>query len=167
MGIAAMCHAQLGAKNKLSIGPEVALPMGDAADAYQLGYGLSLQGEYQLVQQFNLTASIGYLTFAYKKEIKDLLKAVGEKTSSSGSIPLKAGGKYYFSDKLYGGAEIGASFSTAKGGGTAFAYAPAIGINLPLANRYGLDVSIRFEGWSKEAATYRFFGLRAAFTFGI
>lgn len=152
---------------KLSVGPEFALPVGDLSDVYNLGLGASIQGELNVAKSLNLTASAGYLSFGYKKEFKDLLEAIGLEAKRDGGIPVKAGAKYYFGEIFYGAAEVGAAFSTTKGGKTAFAYAPGIGGAFKVSDKSSIDLGVRYESWSRSGGTSSFLGLRVAYAFGI
>jgi hypothetical protein len=152
--------------NKLSIGAELAIPTGNLSLIQSLGYGGSIQGEFVVAKSLALTGSAGYLTFAYKKEIKAGLKEAGIELDNQAGIPVKAGAKYYFGKLFYGAAELGASFSTSKDAGTAFVYAPTVGINLPISDKNNLDLGVRYESWSYEGAS-SFIGIRAAYAFGL
>jgi len=151
---------------KLSIGAELALPVGDLGLISSLGYGASLKGELNVAESLNLTASAGFLSFGYKKEFKDLFKAAGISMGSMSAIPLKAGAKYNFGQKFYAAAELGASFGLTEGGGTAFVYAPGAGIVLPLSSGKSVDIGVRYESWANQGNA-SFIGFRAAYTFGI
>lgn len=154
------------AVNKISVGADLAIPTGDLAVVSGLGFGGSVQGEFNVANSFNLTASIGYLSFGYKKEYKDLFNQAGIDIKNQGAIPVKAGGKYYFGKVFYGAAELGASFSTGEESATALVYAPSVGVNLALANKNSVDLGVRYEAWSKDG-TSSFIALRAAFAFGL
>jgi len=151
---------------KLSVGAELAIPTGNLSLIQSLGYGGSLQGEFKVAESLKITGSAGYLTFAYKKEIKDGFKEAGIELENQAGIPVKAGAKYYFGKVFYGAAELGAAFSTNKGAGTAFVYTPTVGISLPLSEKNNLDLGVRYESWSYEG-TSSFIGIRAAYAFGL
>ncbi|MGY0038166.1 hypothetical protein [Pedobacter sp. NJ-S-72] len=85
---------------------------------------------------------------------------------NAGVVPVKIGARYFISDSFYAGGEVGAAFITGDGGGTAFAYSPSIGFEFPLANKNAIDLSAKYEGWSKESSV-GFFGLRVAYNFGL
>lgn len=165
LGIYSTTNAQVVKVQKISLGTDFALPLGDSGDTHSFGYGASAMGEFKLIEKLNLTASAGYMHFSLKKDIRDLLKYFGDDTKGSGAIPLKVGAKYYFLEKLYVGAEAGATISTDEEGGTAFTYAPAVGTNIRISEKYGLDIGLRFEGWSRNGINQNFIGLRTAFVF--
>ena len=74
LGIAFTTKAQKeGAVNKISIGGDFLYPTtGLLKDSYNLGYGGTLQGEYNVYKKLNLTLSAGYLAMVYKQEVKDI-----------------------------------------------------------------------------------------------
>ncbi|WP_139422703.1 TonB-dependent receptor [Chryseobacterium mulctrae] len=164
-GVYSFSNAQVGKIQKISLGTDFALPLGDSGDTYSFGYGASAKGEFKLMEKLNLTASAGYMHFSLKKDIRDLLKYFGDDTKGSGAIPLKVGATYYFLQKLYVGAEAGAAISTDEEGGTAFTYTPTVGTNIRISEKYGLDIGLRFEGWSRNGINQNFIGLRTAFAF--
>lgn len=145
--------------SKLGVGVEFGLPVGDFGDYYNLGVGGSLVYQKPVAENLNFTASAGYISFK-SKEFAGL-------TTSFGTIPVKAGIRYFFAENFYGGAELGAAFSTEDGGGTSFAYAPGIGVEFPVADKAALDLGVRYEGWSRDSRTNGFVGIRAAFNFGL
>src|SRR5665647_787965 len=91
---------------KIGAGAMIGLPVGDLGDIASLAYGVDLLGEYALDPTFGLTLSLGYVDFALKRDYKNMLDELGLK-AKMGMIPVLVGGKYYFSDKLYGSAQIG------------------------------------------------------------
>ncbi|RYY35626.1 MAG: hypothetical protein EOP46_09375 [Sphingobacteriaceae bacterium] len=151
--------AQTTEAGKFSIGVEAGLPLGDAADVYSFGIGGSLKYELPVTEQFAVSLSAGYTNFMYKSEIKDLIDKSGE-----GFIPVKAGAKYYFSgtftEGFFGEAQLGATFGTADGAGTAFTYAPGVGYSF----NNGLEAGVRYEAWSNDG-TFNQLGLRLAYRF--
>lgn len=152
--------------SRISIGADLAVPTGDLAVISSLGYGGSLQGEFAVAKSLSLTASAGYLTFGFKKVFKDAFEEAGISVGNQSAIPLKGGAKYYFLKNVYGAAELGAALSTGEEGGTAFLYAPTVGISFPLAGKNAVDLGLRYESWSNEG-TSSFIGLRASFAFGL
>ncbi|MCZ4244495.1 hypothetical protein [Pedobacter punctiformis] len=160
LGLVASAQTE-GAVNKISVGPDFLLPVGDNGSNLSLGYGGSVQGEFNVATSLNLTASAGYISIAPKKEWKDL------GATNTGVIPVKAGVKYYFGGNFYGAAELGAAIFTDEGAGTAFSYAPTLGTSFSVSDKSSIDLGIRYEGWSKNSTTLSFVGIRAAFAFGL
>lgn len=155
------CLAQSN-PGKFSIGLEGGLPVGDYSDLYKFGIGGSLKYDLPVAPNFYVTFSAGYSSFQIKDEAKQLLRFFGSNQSSSGFVPLKVGGKYYFNNKgFFGEAQVGAAIATASGGGTAFAYSPGIGYTFDGS----FEAGVRYEAWSKSGSTFGQFGLRLAYCF--
>ncbi|WP_410222394.1 outer membrane beta-barrel protein [Pedobacter sp.] len=145
--------------SKIGVGADFAFPMGSFGDFYNFGVGGSLNYQAPIASKLNFVGEAGYLSFTTKKD------AFGN-TFSSGSIPVKAGVRYFIAENFYGQAQLGAAFSTETGGGTAFLYAPTLGVEFPVANKMAVDFGARYEGWSNNGTT-SFIGLRAALNFGL
>lgn len=141
-------------KINFSLGAEVALPIGDMGDVYSVGFGGSVQADYNLDETLALTLQAGYLNFSGKK-------VNGFKFPSTGIIPVMAGIKYTFGGNVYASAQLGAAFSTEDGGGTSFAYAPGIGYKFSP----NFDALLKYNGWSNDGASTSAIGLRVAYTF--
>ena len=143
---------------KFSVGAEIALPVGDFNKSNSIGFGGSAQAEYKAAESLGLTLNAGFLTFSGKT-------VEGFKVPSLSLIPVLVGAKYYFTEKVYGHAQLGLSFASTKLDGvsystSAFTYAPAIGF---MASE-NFDISLRYQAYSKSGTT-AFLGLRAAYTF--
>lgn len=146
--------------SKLGVGADFAFPVGDAANVLDFGYGGSLNLQIPVASKLNFTGSAGYLSFQTKKDL------LGN-TTSFGTIPVKAGLRYFLAENFYAGGELGAAFSTEKNGKTSFAYAPGLGFEFPVDDKLAVDIGARYEGWSANGATTSFIGLRAALNFGL
>ena len=139
---------------KFSVGAEVHLPIGDMGDAYSVGFGGTVQADYALDEQLALTLNTGYLNFSGKK-------IGGFKVPSAGLVPVLAGIKYTFAGNVYGSAQLGASFGTEKGQGTAFTYAPGVGYKFSP----NFDALLKYTGWSNDGSNTSAIGVRIAYTF--
>jgi opacity protein-like surface antigen len=152
--------AQTKGTSKFSVGAEFGLPVGDFSSISEVGFGGSLAYQHAVADKLYLTGNAGYLSFTGK----DL--GFGIKLNTQW-IPVKAGAKYFFANNFYGAAELGAVFSAGEGqSGNAFAYAPSLGMEFPVADKTSIDVGVRYEGWANNG-TLSFFGLRAALNFGL
>jgi opacity protein-like surface antigen len=145
--------------SKLGVGVEFGLPVGDFGDVFNLGVGGSLVLQIPVATNLNFTGSAGYLKFSNDSD--DIIEY------SVAAIPVKAGLRYYFAENFYGAGELGAAFYTGDNSTTAFAYAPGIGVEFPVANKAAIDLGVRYEGWSANSRTNSFVGIRAAFNFGL
>ena len=78
-----------------------------------------------------------------------------------GIVPLKAGIKYFPVKNVYIAGEAGVGFGTKKGQENSFVYAPSVG----LAFGDGLDVSIKFEDYTKYDGYASQLAVRLAYGF--
>jgi hypothetical protein len=143
---------------KFNAGVEVGLPIGDFSDISSIGIGTSAQGEYAASEKLGITLNVGYLTFSGKSVDLGILGSV--KLPSTSIVPILAGVKIYFSEKVYGHAQAGISIFN-NDLGTAFTYAPSIGV---MATEK-IDISLKYQAAAIDGATLSFLGLRAAYTF--
>ena len=155
---------------RLSVGPEIGLPIGSLKDSYNWNLGGSVQADIPVVQNLYVTVNAGYNNFF----IKDEFKQVGGKNMQL--IPVKAGLKYFpVGNIFYVQGEAGVSFLANKSDlqadkSTAFVYAPQIGALLKLAPKNYLDIGFRWESTSTfyDGGSYaNFLGLRVAYSFGL
>ncbi len=148
--------------SELSIGLEGGLPLNGwsagGQKLYSFGIGGSLKYAYNFDESVAATLQAGYINFMAKTVTVD-----GEtgKYPAIGQIPIKAGIRFSMG-QFYAEPQLGMSIFTASGGGssTAFTYAGNIGV---LASK-NFDVSLRYEGWSKDGNA-GFLGLRLAYVF--
>jgi hypothetical protein len=87
--------------SKVAIGVDAAfqLPLGKLADGTGVGVGGLMRGEYGLIPGLRATVRAGYV-YSLKKDNS------GFKTSVD-DIPIWAGAKYFVTEFLYAGAELG------------------------------------------------------------
>ena len=145
---------------KIGAGAMIGLPVGDLSNAASLAYGVDLLAEYAVDPSFGVALSLGYVDFALKSDYKNALNELGIK-AKMGMVPVLVGGKYYFSEMLYGSAQVGISFSTQSGGGSAFTFAPGIGYKI--SNNF--DLMLKYQSASKNGSSTAFIGLRAGLSF--
>jgi hypothetical protein len=159
VAVVAISAASFG-QGRFSIGPEIALPMGDWSDAIGLGIGGSLRYEGTINDNLNWLVTAGYLSFAEKDNS-------GLKFSA---IPVQAGLKYYFTESFngfYGGVDLGIhalkakadidGFGSISASETKFGIAPSIGYHLA-----SVDISAKYQIISDA----NYLGFRVAYVFG-
>ncbi|GAB1462446.1 outer membrane beta-barrel protein [Pedobacter sp.] len=149
--------------SKIGVGADFAFPMGDFGDKYNFGVGGSLNFQAPIANKLNFVGEAGYLSFT-GKEYTTL--GVTVKAPTFGTIPVKAGLRYFLAENFYAQGQVGAAFSTESGGGTSFVYAPSLGVEFPVADKMAIDFGARYEGWSNNGSI-SFIGLRAALNFGL
>lgn len=153
------------AQGRFSVGPEVAIPMGDFGDAVGLGIGASVRYEAPINENLSWMGTVGFISFA-KKSIDT---GFGDVDLSASIIPIQAGIKYYFTESFngfYAGAEAGLNLLKAKTSfdgesdsesETKFGFAPQIGYHISM-----IDISARYQ----VIADADYFGIRVAYVFG-
>lgn len=142
----------------IGIGVDAGLPIGKAGDVYSFIIGGSLQGEYKVASDLGLTLNAGYKSWSVKKSL------TGAGVSSTfGFVPILAGIKYYFTPAVYGSGQLGITFSTESGGGSAFTYAPGIGFQISK----NFDILAKYTGMSAKGGggTLSDVGVRLAYSF--
>ena len=102
---------------RLSLGVELALPMGDFADQTNLGVGGSLRYEHPLADsRLSLSGTAGVISFGGEEISSGVPNLLEFKvTTSSLMIPVQVGLKYYFMEPMDGGyldVETGVHIST-------------------------------------------------------
>lgn len=154
-------------KMALSVGGNVALPMGSFGDVAKVGFGGGAKFEYELQPNIMLTGSAQYLMFSAKDDI------VGVDWSI---IPILVGGKYFFSPGVYGMAELGMNFWSTKfktpeirvGGvvvvpaqevsssGSDFGFAFGAGYEMAMGKSGALDISAKYQQYASSTGAINF-----------
>lgn len=154
---------------RISVGPDAALPIGDFKDRYDWAIGGSVQGELPIAKNIFVTLNAGYSSFIKNDEY------TGPYKENLQLLPIKAGLKYFPVGNFFVQGEAGVSILLNKDDvgaskSATFAYAPQVGYQFKLDNNSGIDLGIRFQGNSKftdDGKSNNFFGLRAAYSFGL
>jgi hypothetical protein len=144
-----------------SVGIEGAVPVGNYSDLYTFGFGASVKAAIPVASSIDFTLSAGYTDFLIKSDVKAILQAAGSNQSAAGFVPLKAGLRFKSQEGFYFEGQLGAAIATTGGGGTAFAYSPGVGYIF----NSGVEIGVRYEGWSKSGETFSMMGIRLAYNF--
>ncbi|SFG91154.1 outer membrane beta-barrel protein [Pedobacter insulae] len=160
---------QQNQKIKVGIGGEFLYALGSTAEFYNLGYGVSAQGEYLFSPKLSATLSGGYMVLTINKLFKEIYEEWDVKIDSKTFYPVKAGLKYNLNKTFYAAAEAGASISKDKTArGNSFAYAGGLGSSFEVSSKASLDFGLRYEEWAVSAKDrLSFIGFRAAYSFGL
>lgn len=187
----ALAGSMMAQENRASAGLELGLPMGDWADFYGIGFGVTLGYEMPVGDNLGLMAQLGYITFTGKTiESSAAGITVSVETDAQGYIPIQVGGKYYFSENQEGaylGVLTGLHMASVKtveltSSGleekselkSNFGVAPLLGFmvteNIDLGLRYQMIFAKGSEVSStgvveETTVTNSYLGLRAAFMF--
>lgn len=158
--ISNFAQAQL---KRFSIGPyvEVGSPVGDFKDTHKTGFGGGLNADIKLIAGLGVTGSAGFMYFPGKTLAEGTTEEM--KVESLKALPVKVGVKYKFPFpllyvKVEGGPVTFVGNDTYDG--TAFAFAPGLGIRF-----LGLDVQAKYEIWRKDGENLSFVGLKAGYNF--
>lgn len=143
-------HAQTESEWQLSFGISPGVPTSRV-------FNFSLGGDIQLQKRFGGnffgTLTTGFSHFFEKGHFEGY-KQYG---SPFNVIPVKTGVKYFFGSPLYISAEVGAGLAFEEWG-TTFLWSPSLGVAFP----NGLDVSLKYEDYTKQSIT-KMLGLRLAY----
>lgn len=154
------------AQGRFSIGADLALPLGDFADAVGFGIGGTARYEAPINDNISWMATAGFISFMKKEQD---LGSFGTVDVSSTAIPIQGGIKYYFTESFngfYAAGELGVHMVSVKveGGGeseseseTEFSFAPGVGYHLG-----ALDLGARYQ----MAGDADYFGFRIAYVLG-
>ena len=104
------------------------MPMGDAANVYSFNWGIDVAYLWPVADQFQAGVTTGYSSFS-GKSISTPGLSLGPISLPGTSvkvnaafIPLAATGLYSFSDKIFGGLDLGYALYSGSGGGTGGVY---------------------------------------------
>lgn len=161
----------------LSVGGELAMPMGAFGDAAGIGFGGTVRGEYPINDQLVGIADVGYLMWG--GETIDL-GSFGKITTDYSAIPIQVGAKYYFDKGFYALAQVGlhmftfdatskitffgstteSSTSTSE---SKFGAGVGAGYELPLGGG-ALDINVKYQLVSDDLS---YLGARVAYKFSL
>lgn len=166
------------AQGKIALGVNagIALPMGDFADGFDMGFGGNALFAYHATPNVDVTASAGYLTWSGKDE--------SEATFSS--IPVMVGARYLFGQgkfNPYIGAELGMHFTTFDvpeveipgvgtfGGGSEsdsnFGWGAGAGFLYQIGNNMDLDVNVRYNSITASGGSSDYLSAMVGLLFGL
>lgn len=142
-----------------SAGVEAALPIGDFADAYSFGIGGTVQGAYNVASKTDITLNAGFISYSGKT-------VATVKVPSLNVIPVMAGLRYGFTDKLYAHGQAGMSFWSSKVAGISvnesdFTWNLGVGYFIT----ENIDAAIKFNSIGTAGTASNAVGLRIAYNF--
>lgn len=145
---------------KFSIGPELSIPTGNFSTGWSFGIGGTAQAEIKLQDNLNGTATTGIIFYNGKS------LGGGVKNTGLTIIPIRVGGKYFFTEGIYGAAQIGVGILN-RGFGTAFAYSPQLGYEFKTKSNKAIDATFKYDGYSakSDVGTLGALGFRLAYIF--
>lgn len=127
-------NAQDGA---FKLGVHVGLPMGDAEEFTSLNYGVDAAYVWSIADKFKAGVTTGYDAFSGKDGVDDIT-----------FVPVAATGQYSFSDKIFGGLDLGYALGISEGNDGGFLYQPKVGYQ---AEKY--EVALGYKGIAVDGTT--------------
>lgn len=163
-----------------SIGLNPSLPLGDFGKGYSFGIGGQLQGEYKFSDQLSGIATTGYSVFFGKTQTitetyidnnGNLVSTTASaKNANLGHIPILVGARYYATEQVFFGAQIG--YGIFSGGGatrSGFEYRPHVGYDAGamqfILHYDGVSLGT-YKGIAGTAETFSQLGVTALYKFG-
>ena len=141
-----------------SVGLEAGLPVGIVRQSCSFVLGGTVQVEKHISNEAGLTLSTGYISYLGRTIDAG---AFTNKTTDVGFVPLQAGAKYYFSENIFGHAQLGIAIGTSTGVGTYFSYAPGIGAKL--TNQ--IDAELKYHSITSSTGSIGQIGVRIGYNF--
>jgi hypothetical protein len=154
-------QAQLTEGNfNFGVGLRLGLPTGNLNTSNSFGLGGEVQGEYAFSENITGVATSGYTTFFGKSY--DFGGGFSGKYPAIGQIPIIVGGRFYPSEQVFVGAQIGYGHYSGGGYGSGgFEYRPQVGYNADM-----FQVILSYDGTSVSGGTLGYVGLSALYKFG-
>lgn len=139
-------------KLSFNIGLDEGVPVNYVSKYSSFVTGGSIQTEYQILKDLEITLGAGYRYFLAKDGNQGL-----------SFIPVMAGLKYSFITKFYLSGQVGTSAAIGKDAAKTQYFTYAQGVGYKISNH--IDALVKYEGINTAAErTYSFTGLRIAYT---
>ena len=135
----------------LSIGAELAKPLGLFGEVYSWGIGATVQVNFPIASNTSLTLYTGYKNYFLKNTYGG---------GSDGFIPVLGGVEVNLFHNVYGSIQSGFTIY-AQSGGSAFTYSPGIGFRI----QRHFTALIKYTGRVKSAINSGALGFRIAYSF--
>jgi outer membrane protein with beta-barrel domain len=155
------CSVSFAADRSIGVSPELVVPVGDLADAAELGFGLSVRYQQKFNDKIDWGVNAGYLMF-------------GEKGISTTSIiPIEAVATYAVTKCIYAGVNLGVALwstevdflgTTVTGDDTKLSLSPMVGYLYKINDKMMLDVSARMNVLPTDGM---YLGVRVGINYGM
>lgn len=141
---------------KFSVGAELGFATGSFSTTHSIGLGGSAQLEFPLQDKLQGTAYGGILFYNGKSA------GSGVKYKGATIVPLRVGIKYFLTEGIYAAFQAGLGFFN-NNGGTAFSYSPQLGYEFRTKSGKAVDLTFKYDGYSKSGGTLGAFNIRLAY----
>jgi hypothetical protein len=139
-------------------GVNVGMPMGDVSDFYSLSVGAEVAYMYPISDEFQIGASVGYLTFMAKEYE---IMGVTVKPDNAAFIPISAIAQYSFTENIFAGVDLGYAMGMAPDGNDGgMLYQPKVGYQTEK-----FEVFIGYRGIATEGTATTTVGAGFAYKF--
>jgi len=138
-----LANAQDG---KFKVGAHFGLPMGDIKDGYSLNVGVDAAYMWSISDDFKAGVTTGYSTYLGKEYD---VAGFTVKPDNYSVIPVAGTGQYSFSDKFFGGLDLGYAIAIAPSGADGgLLYQPKVGYQTEK-----IEVYLGYKGISSNGST--------------
>jgi len=142
------------------VGVHLGLPTGNLNTTSSFGVGGEVQGEYAFTDQITGVATSGYTSFFGKSY--NFGGGFSGKYPALGQIPIIVGARFYPSEQIFVGAQVGLGIWTGGSSSTSgFEYRPQVGYNADM-----FQVILSYDGTSVTGGSLGYVGLTALYKFG-
>lgn len=152
----------VSANAQWKVGADLGLqvPIGTYGDAYGLGFGFAVSGEYLVTESIGVGLQIGYFSIGSGSGLYD---------TGMSLVPITATGKYYFMTeglKPYAGLDLGLyrigfdyGFGLGVASETKFGLAPVAGVQYEFTDNWALDGNLKYNYIAAEGKAFTTFGI--------
>jgi hypothetical protein len=157
----------------LSVGIESGISTGDLKNDQKTNVGATVQADIPVSNHFYAIFNTGYRDFIGRDNVNN----TGLSAADIHVIPMMAGLKYFPVSNFYVQASAGTSYLLNRSevgfdNRLSFAFAPEVGVQLPVTKKSYINAGIRYEGTTSyesdfDGSKLNFVGLRVAYGFGL
>lgn len=155
----------------ISVGGNLALPIGDWSDFAEMGFGGTVSYEHKFAPNLVGTATAGYLMWSGKEDVEGF-------SYDYSAIPILAGVKFYFTpgQGLYAAGQVGFHLFTidvdveafgftasSSASETEFSAAAGVGYEIPVGPKGAVDLNAMFN----LISDLNYLGFRVAYKIGL
>ena len=169
--LSAALFAQQKKHFKCSAGPEIGYTANGNIILWGTGIGGSVQAEYFFSEKISATLLAGYTSYL------GVSIYGGYKPPALNAVPIRLGGRYYFTDRLYLAAQAGVGLLSGgsyllKAKPTSFSYSPQAGYLFKINKINRIDLAIKYENFyygtkdgNPSSDNFNSIGVRLAYIF--
>tara|TARA_R110002072_G_scaffold172324_5_gene326360 strand:+ start:873 stop:1358 length:486 start_codon:yes stop_codon:yes gene_type:complete len=123
------------------LGVNFGLPVGDIDEVSSFNAGLDVSYMFDIADSFQVGPSLGYSHYFIKSDFSDFIDAIQ-------FLPISANARFYASEDLFFGANLGYALGINDGNEGGFYYRPNVGYNLG-----SVSLILSYQGVSDDGFT--------------